>query len=132
MGEINGNFEAKVHGPDDLLIGDNEFKSEVISLAAGEKAADGYVLTRNETSGKLELASDVEGQCFVLVNRDILDNTNGSAAKDFYARVCISGRVKKSAVTLKGNPLSDAQADALRSSSILALDVTNVGKTDNL
>lgn len=132
MGKINGNFEAVTHGPDDLFIGNNEFASEVISLAAGETAKDGYVLSRNATSGKLELASDVDGQCFVLATRDTLDNASGSAAKDFYERVCIAGRVKRSGVTVKGTALTAAQADALRASGILALDVTNIGKADNL
>ena len=132
MGKINGNFEAVTHGPDDLFIGNNEFASEVISLAADETATDGYVLSRNATSGKLELASDVDGQCFVLATRATLDNTDGAAAKDFYERVCIAGRVKRSGVTVRGVALTDAQADALRASGILALDVTNIGKTDNL
>lgn len=134
MGKINGNMEAVTHGPDDLFIGNNEFASEVLSLAAQESAKDGYVLVRNGTSGKLELADDVEGQCFILATRDTLKNENasGGAAKDFYVRVCIAGSVKKSGVTAAGAELTAAQADALRASGILALDVTNIGKTDNL
>ena len=134
MGKINGNMEAVTHGPDDLFIGDNEFASEVLSLAAGKSAKDGYILARNGTSGKLELASDVDGQRFILATREELKNENasGGAAKDFYVRVCIAGSVKKSGVTIAGTALTAAQADALRASGILALDVTNIGKTDNL
>lgn len=134
MGKMTGNVEAVTHGPDDLFIGDNEFSSEVLSLAAGETASDGYVLCRDNATGKLELTDDINGQCFVLAERNTLKNNNasGGAAMDFYVRVCISGRVKKSGVTLKGTALSPEQADALRESSILALDVTNIGKTDNL
>ena len=131
MGNITGNSQIINHGPDDLFIGDNEFASEVLSLAAATTAKDGYILKRNSVNGKLELANDVNGQCFVLATRDDLVNTSGSAAMDFYVRVCITGKVKKSGVTVAGTALTAAQADALRASGILALDVTNIGKQDN-
>lgn len=131
MGNITGNSQIINHGPDDLFIGDNEFASEVLSLAATTTAKDGYILKRNSVNGKLELANDVDGQCFVLATRDDLVNTSGSAAMDFYVRVCITGKVKKSGVTVAGTALTAAQADALRASGILALDVTNIGKQDN-
>ncbi len=133
MGNITGNSQIINHGPDDLFIGDNEFASEVLSLAATTTAKDGYILKRNSANGKLELANDVEGQCFVLATRDDLINTNtsGGAAMDFYVRVCITGKVKKSGVTVAGTALTAVQADALRASGILALDVTNIGKQDN-
>ena len=131
MGNITGNSQIINHRPDDLFIGDNEFASEVLSLAAATTAKDGYILKRNSSNGKLELANDVDGQCFVLATRDDLVNTSGSAAMDFYVRVCITGKVKKSGVTVAGTALTAAQADALRASGILALDVTNIGKQDN-
>lgn len=131
MGNITGNSHIINHGPDDLFIGDNEFASEVLSLAAATTAKDGYILKRNSSNGKLELANDVDGQCFVLATRDNLVNTSGSTAMDFYVRVCITGKVKKSGVTVAGTALTAAQADALRASGILALDVTNIGKQDN-
>lgn len=131
MGNITGNSQIINHGPDDLFIGDNEFASEVLSLAAATTAKDGYILKRNSANGKLELANDVNGQCFVLATRDDLVNTSGSAAMDFYVRVCITGKVKKSGVTVAGTALTAAQADALRASGILAIDVTNIGKQDN-
>ena len=131
MGNITGNSQIINHGPDNLFIGDNEFASEVLSLAAATTAKDGYVLKRNSSNGKLELANDVDGQCLVLATRDDLVNTSGSAAMDFYVRVCITGKVKKSGVTVAGTALTAAQADALRASGILALDVTNIGKQDN-
>ena len=131
MEKITGNSQIINHGPDDLFIGDNEFASEVLSLAAATTAKDGYILKRNSSNGKLELANDVDGQCFVLATRDDLINTSGSAAMDFYVRVCITGKVKKSGVTVAGTALTAAQADALRASGILALDVTNIGKQDN-
>ena len=131
MENITGNSQIINHGPDNLFIGDNEFASEVLSLAAATTAKDGYVLKRNSSNGKLELANDVDGQCFVLATRDDLVNTSGSAAMDFYVRVCITGKVKNSGVTVAGTALTAAQADALRASGILALDVTNIGKQDN-
>ena len=131
MENITGNSQIINHRPDNLFIGDNEFASEVLSLAAATTAKDGYVLKRNSSNGKLELANDVDGQCFVLATRDDLVNTSGSAAMDFYVRVCITGKVKKSGVTVAGTALTAAQADALRASGILALDVTNIGKQDN-
>ena len=38
MGNITGNSQIINHGPDDLFIGDNEFASEVLSLAAATTA----------------------------------------------------------------------------------------------
>ena len=105
MENITGNSQIINHGPDNLFIGDNEFASEVLSLAAATTAKDGYVLKRNSSNGKLELANDVDGQCFVLATRDDLVNTSGSAAMDFYVRVCITGKVKKSGVTVAGTAL---------------------------
>ena len=131
MGNITGNSQIINHGPDDLFIGDNEFASEVLSLAAATTAKDGYILKRNSVNGKLELANDVDGQRFVLATRDDLVNASDGAAMDFYVRVCIAGKVKKSGVTVAGTALTAAQADALRASGILALDVTNIGKQDN-
>lgn len=130
MGNITGNSEVINHGPDDLFIGNNEFASGVLTLSAGSTAKDGYVLTRNSSSGKLEMVPDVDGQCFILASRDNLVN-KGSAAMDFNVRVCIAGRVKRSCVSVAGSPLTDAQADNLRASGILALDITSIGKQDN-
>lgn len=131
MGNMTENAVFIEHGPDDLFIGNNEFASEVLSLAGGTTAKDGYLLTRNGTNGKLELAADVTGQHFVLASRETLANPTDSA-KDFYVRVCIAGNVKKSGVTVAGAALTAKQADTLRASGIFVLDVTNIGKADNL
>lgn len=131
MGKIAGNFESVQHETDDLFLGDNKFKTAVVSVAAGKTLKDGYVLSRNATSGKLEEATSVDaGNAFILAARDDLSNS-GESAKDFNVRVLVWGKVKRSAVTLSGTALTDAQADALRASGILAFDVTNTGKADN-
>lgn len=131
MGKINGNFEINQHEPHNLLIGDNEFETGLLKLAGGATAKDGYVVTRN-ADGNFEIASSVAaGTAFVLANIDDITNPSASAAATFPVRVCISGRVKRSLVSLGGTALTKAQADLLRASGIIAVDVTSIGNKDN-
>lgn len=129
MENMKGNIEIINHEPDNLLLGDNEFASETLTLQNNEVVKDGYVLVRH-TDGKLKIATDVDGQAFIAVTRDDIENKTGGA-KDYYLRVCVAGKVKKSLVSVKGVPLTAAQADSLRQSGILALDVKSIGVKDN-
>lgn len=128
MGTINGIYEEKTIEPKTLLLGDNEFETGTLTVAAasaGEEISipDGAVLTRDETSGKYVPAEGTEGALFILVDHVI---TPIKAAGDYAVRVCIKGDVNRNLVTLGGEALTDAQVDALRQNGVLARTVYDV------
>lgn len=128
MGTINGNYESKTIDPKTLCIGNNEFETGTLSVAAAGEGEEinipnGAVLTRDADSGKYVLAEDTDGALFILADGIITPIT---AAGNYAVRVCISGNVNRNLVTLAGDAITDAQADALRQNDILALVVHEV------
>ena len=127
MATINGIFEQKSIEPKTLLLGDNEFETGVLNVPTpgeGETVniPNGTVLTRAE-SGKYVAAEDTDGPLFVLFDNVITPIT---AAGDYPVRVCISGSLNRNLVFLAGEPVTDAQVDALRQNNILALTVHEI------
>lgn len=125
MGKINGVFESENHTIGSLLFGDNEFRTETLTVAADSSIGDGTVLTRDSDTGKLVAASTATGALFILCNEV---NTPFTAAGDYPVRVVISGRVDRRKVNLAGSELTDADVDALRANGILAMDAYSVNK----
>lgn len=128
MGTINGNYESKTIDPKTLCIGNNEFETGTLHVAAAGEGEEinipnGAVLTRDADSGKYVPAEDTDGALFILADGIITPIT---AAGDYAVRVCISGNVNRNLVTLAGDAITDAQADALRQNDILALVVHEV------
>ena len=95
MGKINGVFESENHAIGSLLFGDNEFRTETLTVAADSSIGDGTVLTRDSDTGKLVAASTATGALFILCNEV---NTPFTTAGDYPVRVVISGRVDLQAV----------------------------------
>lgn len=126
MGTINGNKETIVHEQDQFLWGDNEFETGTLTIASGDEATDGTILVRDGTSGKFKVASAIESPVFVLVDRGTY-----STAGDYPVRVAISGKFNRARLSLGGNALTAADADALREYGILALSSKNYGSADN-
>lgn len=58
MGKINGNYESEDRGKVDLLLGDNEFESGVLTLANGGAVKEGALLKR-EADGKFGVISAI-------------------------------------------------------------------------
>lgn len=125
MGTINGNKETIAHTQDQLLWGDNEFETGVLAIASGDSASDGTLLVRND-AGKFAVASAISAPVFVLVDRGTY-----STAGDYPVRVAISGKFNRKRLSLGGNALTAANADALRSYGILALSSKTYGSADN-
>lgn len=128
MGKITGNYESEQHKIASLVLGDNDFRTETLSVsAAGEgetiNIVDGTVLTRDSDTGKLVVAEDETSPLFVLVDEVITPITE---AGDYAVRVCVSGRVDRRKVFLDGTAVTDAQVDALRANGILAEDAYSV------
>lgn len=125
MGKINGVFESENHAIGSLLFGDNEFRTETLTVAADSSIGDGTVLTRDSDTGKLVAASTATGALFILCNEV---NTPFTTAGDYPVRVVISGRVDRRKVNLAGSELTDADVDALRANGILAMDAYSVNE----
>ena len=125
MGKINGVYESENHAIGSLLFGDNEFRTETLTVAADSSIGDGTVLTRDEDTGKLVAASTATGALFILCNEV---NTPFTTAGDYPVRVVISGRVDRRKVNLAGSELTDADVDALRANGILAMDAYSVNE----
>ena len=125
MGKINGVYESENHAIGSLLFGDNEFRTETLTVAADSSIGDGTVLTRDEDTGKLVAASTATGALFILCNEV---NTPFTTAGDYPVRVVISGRVDRRKVNLAGSELTDADVDALRANGILAIDAYSVNE----
>lgn len=125
MGKINGVFESENHAIGSLLFGDNEFRTETLTVAANSSIGDGTVLTRDSDTGKLVAASTATGALFILCNEV---NTPFTTAGDYPVRVVISGRVDRRKVNLAGSELTDADVDALRANGILAMDAYSVNE----
>lgn len=125
MGKINGVFESENHTIGSLLFGNNEFRTETLTVAADSSIGDGTVLTRDEDTGKLVAASTATGALFILCNEV---NTPFTVAGDYPVRVVISGRVDRRKVNLAGSELTDADVDALRANGILAMDAYSVNE----
>lgn len=125
MGKINGVFESENHAIGSLLFGNNEFRTETLTVAADSSIGDGTVLTRDSNTGKLVAASTATGALFILCNEV---NTPFTVAGDYPVRVVISGRVDRRKVNLAGSELTDADVDALRANGILAMDAYSVNE----
>lgn len=128
MGKITGNYESEQHKIASLVLGDNDFRTETLSVAAAGEGetiniVDGTVLTRDSDTGKLVVAEDETSPLFVLVDEVITPIT---VAGDYAVRVCVSGRVDRRKVFLDGTAVTDAQVDALRANGILAEDAYSV------
>lgn len=125
MGKINGVFESENHAIGSLLFGNNEFRTEILTVAADSSIGNGTVLTRDSNTGKLVAASTATGALFILCNEV---NTPFTVAGDYPVRVVISGRVDRRKVNLAGSELTDADVDALRANGILAMDAYSVNE----
>lgn len=128
MGKITGNYESEQHKIASLVLGDNDFRTETLSVAAAGEGetiniVDGTVLTRDSDTGKLVVAEDETSPLFVLVDEVITPIT---VAGDYAVRVCVSGRVDRRKVFLDGTAVTDAEVDALRANGILAEDAYSV------
>lgn len=59
MGVINGNFESTPHAVGSILLGDNEFESGALTVAANGSVTEGALLQR-EADGKFSAVSAVK------------------------------------------------------------------------
>jgi hypothetical protein len=119
-----------------LMLGDNEFQSGVINIAAGAAVKAGTVLKRNN-DGKFapvvstEPADDVPGDVPTAVMPFDITNDKEAAA-DLGFRALVAGRVRADMLRIGGAPTTTAQNDMLRSAGILPVKVTDLSQLDNM
>lgn len=122
MGQMTGNYQSTVHAVGDILLGDNEFESGALTVAANGSVTEGALLKR-DSNGKFVAVSDLSNETPVAVFvGETLTNATASA-KDFEIRAVISGRVDATKCHVGSDALTAAGKDMLRNYSIIALDV---------
>jgi hypothetical protein len=139
MGEVNiRKVENKI-----FLLGNNEYETGVLTVPAGGKVPIGALLKR--TAGKFAPVTDtspveinvadsgtanvpvpgVPAEIPVAVNPADIENP-GSSTADIPFRALIGGRVRRDMLSVAGNPITDDQADMLRSYGIIPKKVTDI------
>jgi hypothetical protein len=139
MGEINTRrVENKI-----FLLGNNEYETGVLTVPAGGTVPAGALLKRaagkfspvTDTGAVLINVSDtgtknvsvpgVPAEIPVAVNPVDIKNT-AAAPADIPFRALIGGRVRRDMLSVAGSPITDDQADMLRSYGIIPKKVTDI------
>lgn len=122
------NYSNVNHESIRFLLGNNEFKAGLVTVPSGADYKEGTIL--QTVSGKFVASAGESNETGLAVLVEDVANT-GSSSADIPVRVLISGKVNKAVLKVGSSAATDAQADALRNWSIVALKVTEVGQTDN-
>lgn len=127
------NITSTDYGITPLILGNNEYETAQVTVAANTTLAKGTVLIRQNT-GKFAVVTVTAGEtptsslafgAGVAILPDNLENNTGSSA-DFNVRVIIAGKVNRNVLNAAGEDLTAKECDILRSQSIVALTVHNV------
>lgn len=130
---------------DQLLLGNNEFKTVTMTVPAGETIAAGEILhlgaleyVEEDNTGSIvdndgtkyvqSEGSGVETHLAVYVGDPVTNDT--LADVDVKARVCVAGRVNQALLTVEGSAATDTEADHLRGWGILPQVVHDFSKLD--
>jgi hypothetical protein len=111
-----------------LMLGDNNFSSGKITLAAGATLVAGAVLKRG--TGNVEFATATSTDEYAAVNPFEIKNETG-AAKVFGFRALMDGRVRKDMLRVGNAAATVADIDKLRKVGILPVKVTDLSHLDN-
>jgi hypothetical protein len=140
MGEIKTrDVENKI-----FLLGNNEYEGGVLTVPAGGTVPVGALLKRVEgkfvpvtdtSPVKINVADEgtaknvpvpgVPAEIPVAVNPVDIENP-GSSPADIPFRALVGGRVRRDMLSIAGNPITDDQADMLRSYGIIPKKVTDI------
>ncbi|MDR1587505.1 MAG: hypothetical protein LBS57_08630 [Treponema sp.] len=139
MGEINTRrVENKI-----FLLGNNEYETGVLTVPANGTVPAGALLKR--AAGKFAPVTDTSAVSInvadtgtknvsvpgvpveipVAVNPADIENP-GSSPADISFRALVGGRVRRDMLSVGGNPITDDQADMLRSYGIIPKKVTDI------
>lgn len=125
-----------------LQLGDNEYESGNITLAAGAELNIGVVLKRLASGSfapvldtdPVEIDSEpvpgVPVDIPVAVNPAYIKN-EGAASANIGFRPLIKGRVRRDMLTINGAAITDEQADMLRNYGIIPVKGYDISREDN-
>jgi len=111
-----------------LMLGDNNFSSGKITLAAGATLVAGAVLKRG--AGNVEFAVATSADDYAAVNPFEIKNETGNS-KVFGFRALMDGRVRADMLRVGENTATVADIDKLRKVGILPVKVTDLSHLDN-
>jgi hypothetical protein len=112
-----------------VMLGDNNFVSGKIEIAAGASLAAGTVLKRSGAD-TITFATATSADEYAAVNPFDLENKT-SEAKVCGFRPIMDGRVRQDMVKVNGAELTAADIDKLRKVGILPIRVTDLSQKDN-
>jgi hypothetical protein len=110
-------------------LGDNEFETGTVTVAAGATLTLGALLVRS-APGVFAPATGSGSEEFVAVNPVELKN-EGSASAALPFRAMIAGRVSAKFLNIAGTPATPAQLDGVRKYGITPFKVNSLGVLDN-
>lgn len=111
-----------------LMLGDNNFRSAKITLAANATLVAGAVLKRGTDDNSFDVASITDD--YAAVNPFEIKNNSG-ASKVFGFRALMNGRVREDMLRVGSAIVSVADIDKLRKVGILPMKVTDLSHLDN-
>lgn len=123
------NLTSTIQGAEPLLLGNNQFETGVITLAAGAQVEEGAYLKR-DAGGKFVRITDTATEIVVAVSPMAASNATG-AAVDVPCRPVIAGRVNQAVLKVNGAAPTKAQLDMLRKTSIIPLPRKDLSVLDN-
>jgi hypothetical protein len=118
-----------------LQLGDNQYETGSLTIAAGAEIPEGACLKRN-TDGTFALAIVTTGDTPVYdvpvaICPSYFKNEGMSSAVIGF-RAIIAGRVRRDKITYNGAAITDSVADQLRDYGIIAVTVNDVSRLDNM
>jgi hypothetical protein len=126
------NIEITTNKTRGVVVWDPVFENETLLDAAGVTLAAGTLLGRITASGKLGYyaSGNIDGTEIPVAV--IQDEVVLAAAVDTPCRPIIGGRVRRGDLIAHGvGAITDAEADALRDYSIIALKTNQLAELDN-
>ena len=112
-----------------VMLGDNNFQSGRITLAAGATLPAGTVLKRGG-SDTITFAIATSADEYAAVNPFEIVNVSANS-KEFGFRPIMDGRVRQDLVKVNGASLTATDIDKLRKVGILPKKVTDLSVLDN-
>jgi hypothetical protein len=122
-----GGIQSQIVENSMVALGDNDFETGLINVAAGATIKRGVVLYRG-AGGKFAPVTDTATQKPSAVNPADIEN-KGSAAADLSIRAIIAGRVRADLLTINGIVTTAEQNDMLRDYSIIPERQNDISRT---
>jgi len=139
-----GGIDSRVVGGGEVALGNNEYETGLINVAANSIVKAGTVLIRAgnkftpateiETTDEVDTDAGTETVSITTTKKVVINpydvENKGAAAADLSLRVIISGPVRADMLKIGNRGITDAEKDAIRGSSIIALRANDISRTE--